>query len=371
MIIKKLLKERIGLFELIVIAIIIGLSIELISNGLNSILDSENWKGILYGAVLLLIGFSYFIFKIIKLKSSKRSFKGFIIFDPKKNNILHIPRYNYSKELSEDISCAFNENKALKKLWNAEPLDSRFKRDKKGNIKSEKPKSFSLIIQATEYFIIKELSMHLSSYFNRNRHDEKKLQEISRKDIPSVLLENQFLELFSKPMEQRDAFVDDTLTPDDSEGTIVASYREGYKFEHFDLVLPKKTKILKPKENELLIETSRLKIKISIDFDGMGEVLPFSFNEYYLNLDNRRDFHEFEIKINVSVNFKLKGYLTRNGWEYFEWVDSFIKVLEKRFSKKIFFKKINWDTMSSAVIVAKNIVKKQLKNKIEEAEVID
>ncbi len=370
MIIKKLLKERINLIELIIIALIIGLSIELLSNGLSSLLDTEKWNGIIYGTSLLFLGISYFIFKIIKLKSTKHSIKGFIIYNSKNNDVIEVPRYRYSRELSEDLKCAFNENPALKKIWNSDPLNNRFKMADNGKMRTSIPKSYNLIYQATEYFVIKELSMHLSAYFNNTNLEKKRLQEFNRKDIPSVLLENQFLELFSKPMEQRDAFVDDTLKSKGSLGKVVASYKHGFKFEQFDLVLPKKSKIHKPKGNEILIETSRFKIKFTIDFQGMGTVLPFSFEEYYLNLNNRRDYSEFEISIHVSVNFKLRSYLSRKGWEYFEWVDSYIRKLDEGFSKKLFFEKINWDTMSSAIIVAKNIVNKEKTGKIQEAEVI-
>lgn len=370
MIIKKLINEKISLFELILIAIIIGLSIELISNGLNGIVDLSKWYGIIFGCILLLIGFSYFVFKIIKLKTSITDIRGFIIYNSKNNNVVDVPRYKYSEELSEDLKCAFNENPALKKIWDAEPFSLRFKRDERGNTIFSKPKSYKLIIEATEYFILKQLSLHLSSYFNNSRHDKKRLQELNRRDIPTVLLDNRFLELFSKPMEQRDAFVADTLKNEKNVGKVVASYRQGYKFEQFDLVLPKNSKVSKPLENELLIETSRLKIKFSIDFQGMGTVLPYSFEKFYLNHKNHREFSELQINIHTTVRFKAKSFLSRKGWEYFEWVDSFNNELIERFSEKRFFEKINWNTMSSAIIIAENMTKLNKEN-IEEVEIID
>ena len=230
MIIKKLINEKISLFELVLIAIIIGLSIELLSNGLSTFFDLEKWNGIFWGGGLLLLGFSYFIFKIIRLKTSNNVFRGFIIHDKKKNRIVNVPRYKYSQELSEDLKCAFNENGALKKIWDSEPFSIQFKKDSNGNNILSKPKSFNLVIEATEYFILKQLSLHLSSYFNNSKHDRKRLQEFSRRDIPAVLLDNRLLELFSKPMEQREAFVSDTLNDKKNLGKVVASYRKGYKF---------------------------------------------------------------------------------------------------------------------------------------------
>ncbi len=171
-------------------------------------------------------------------------------------------------------------------------------------------------------------------------------------------------------MEQRDAFVADTLKNEKNVGKVVASYRQGYKFEQFDLVLPKNSKVSKPLENELLIETSRLKIKFSIDFQGMGTVLPYSFEKFYLNHKNHREFSELQINIHTTVRFKAKSFLSRKGWEYFEWVDSFNNELIERFSEKRFFEKINWNTMSSAIIIAENMTKLNKEN-LEEVEIID
>lgn len=356
MIIKKLINEKINFFELVLIAIIIGLSIELLSNGLSTLFDLTNWNGIIYGCLLLFLGFSYFVYKIIKLKTSLNEFIGFIIYDKKKNCIINVPRYKYLEELNEDLSCAFNENGALKKIWNSEPFSIQFSMHEDRNSLS-KPKSFKLVVEATEYFILKQLSLHLSSYFNNSKHDINRLQEFNRKDIPSVLLENRILELFSRPMEQREVFVTDTLDDKKNTGKVVASYRKGYKFELFNLVLPKNSKISKPSENEILIDTPRLRIKFKIDFQGMGSILPYSFDKYYLNNKNHRDFSVYEINIYSTIKFKLKGLFSRKGWEYFEWVDSFLNELNQRFSKKRFLEKINWDTISSAIIIAENIEK--------------
>ena len=55
----------------------------------------------------------------------------------------------------------------------------------------------------------------------------------------------------------------------------------------------------------------------------------------------------------------VKSFLSRKGWEYFEWVDSFLSELNERFSEKRFLEKINWNTMSSAIIIAENMTKKK------------
>jgi hypothetical protein len=358
MITKKLLQEKKILFELILIVIIIGLSIEFLSNGLTSLFDLDKGNGIFLGSLMLIVGFSYFLFKIIKLKTTSETIDGFIIYDNKKNKIIDVPKYEYANELSDDFNCAFTENPALKKIWDAEPISHRFPKKSNKHAVFTNPKSYKLIYEATEYFILKQLSLHLSAHFNDDKHDKTRLKEFNRKDIPSILLENRFLELFSRPMEERDAFVSDTLSQDEGVGKIVASYRDGVKYELFDLVLPINSKILKPKGNEILIKTSRFKFKFSVNFQGMGSVTPYAFEKYYLNHKNPRDLSGFCIQINTTVNFTLKGYFTRKGWEYFEWIDSFMKELDEDFSEKTFWKRINWNTINSAIIIAENMKKK-------------
>ena len=53
-----------------------------------------------------------------------------------------------------------------------------------------------LILEATEYFLLRMLSTHLTNYFNDEKFKEENLTKLERKDIPQVLLENRFLNLF-------------------------------------------------------------------------------------------------------------------------------------------------------------------------------
>jgi hypothetical protein len=91
------------------------------------------------------------------------------------------------------------------------------------------------------------------------------LSTYGRKDIPSVLLTNTFLELFSRPMAERPAFVGFGT---DNENTVYAIGADGVIFEKFDLTLPKGSAVKRPEKNKIVIETKKVKILMVVRYDG-------------------------------------------------------------------------------------------------------
>lgn len=365
----KFFKERTGLLELIIVAVIIGFSIELIASAYFNILKLSDNSNLLIGFLLLLTASLYFIYRIYTLKKSNFHITGFVTYQKDNKTILPVPEYYFGQEISRNFSAAFKENEAIKKQWDAEPLGNWFGSGK-GKAKLTVPKSHLLLIQQTEYFILKTLSLHLSSHFNNDNFSKENLTTFDRESIPQILFENVFLELFSKPMDQRPAFVDETVSKKDkSPGKIVASYKGGFKFEHFELILPKGSKITRENKNQIRIETPRINLSFKIDFNGFNTNLPIHFEEYYLGIKNFKEVDFYQIDLYCGVEFKLKTFLTSSGWDYFTWVDTFIEALNKKMSKKAFLTEINWATTKTLIKVMKNMTKE--KESIEDAEIVD
>jgi len=199
------------------------------------------------------------------------------------------------------------------------------------------------------------------------------LTTFERKNIPQILFENIFLELFSKPMEQRPAFVDNTLKDKKNKSyeKVIAFYKDGFMFDDFELTLPKGSKIKREKINEIKIETPRIDLTFKIDFRGFNTVLPIDFKQYYLGIDERKEITYYSINIYCDINFKLKTFITSSGWAYYTWIDTFIEELDKGISQKRFLEKINWKTASTMIRVLKNLTRETDKNKVEDAQVID
>ena len=106
------------------------------------------------------------------------------------------------------------------------------------------------------YFLLNKLSIHLNSYFKYPMEKNKNISVIQREHIPSVLLSNRFLELFSKPMKDRAAFIDIEQENEEQEWYILDV--EGGTFQKFSLVLPYKSKVIRTNKNEIEIKTTNL-----------------------------------------------------------------------------------------------------------------
>lgn len=328
--IKEFLNSRRSVIEIFIVAILITLGINLITSASFEIFTFENKDKVFFytGVTIVIISIFYFVLKILWKTSITKEFTGFIIIDKETKMPVECDGYDYSEELRRSFDAGFAENKALEHIWTN---DSTKFTDKN-----------KLIIEATEYFLIDDLSTHLTDYFNTRRLDKKQLIEFSRNDIPDILLSNRFLEMFSKPMEQRASFVKD-LKNDDSPGRVIYSMGEGGTiFKEFDFVLPKGSSVSR-KGNKMLLNTKRFVIEFEIIYDGFGNVLPRGFEKLYLGYMSYEEFSTKEIKVNINVRFKFKSLFSRNGWDYYEWIELFLEKIERNFSEDYFFKTINWN----------------------------
>lgn len=93
--------------------------------------------------------------------------------------------------------------------YGREPLDSRFEVTADPRHLVNKPvRSAELLAEAVEYLVLDKISTHLTDYFNEESFAEQNLKVYRREDVPDILLRNRFLETFSRPTEQRPAFMD-------------------------------------------------------------------------------------------------------------------------------------------------------------------
>lgn len=214
------------------------------------------------------------------------------------------------------------------------------------------------------------------------------MKEYGRGDVPDVLLTNRFLEMFSRPMKDRPAFVDavskgkatptivrkndayDILIGDDAPSTaeggeVVAAYeRSGVKYWKFNLVLPKESTVRRH-DNGVEIETKKLKMSIKILFEGFNTILPCesSFIEHYVETSNLKDIEIYKLNMDIQVLMKWLAMLSRAGWEYYHWVDSFLDKIEVDVSKDAFFNRINWETVAAILQCLKRSQQNETENK--------
>jgi hypothetical protein len=347
-IIEQLLHNRKLVFELIVAAVLLGLSVNLISGAFIE-LKWLSTKVTLIAAVLLLATcVGYFAVGLLKTRTNSHQFSGFIICNPKTNHIVDVPRYDYGRDLHNYLRCAFTENGAMKRMWDKDPIHCGFKEQEGeyGSVTNRKTKAHGLIVEATEYYVLENLSTHLTDYFNGIEADQSKLTTFARNDIPDVLLSNRFLELFSKPMEDRTIFEPEDA--DTSKGRVVMMMGSaGSFYSAFDLTLPTGARVWRNDENAIVISTKRFELTLGVNFDGFNTVIPPQFKTHMLGLDFRTS--DYKIDIDVTVKFSFGSLLLPSGWEYYRWIESFLQTFESEFSERIFFEQIGWESALTVI----------------------
>lgn len=333
-IVQDIISSRKNLIDLIVTAILLAFGINLIAGQLIALTIGNPLVTVLLGIFLIFSSILYFANSLLGERIKSHKFEAFLIYNERKYEIIPVPRYEFSEEIHSYIKSAFGENPALKNIWKKEPDIS-------------KPKSAQLVLEAAQYFLLNKLSTHLIDYFTTEEFKKANLKKYERKDIPEILLSNRFLELFSRPMEERPAFMDDCEYEDDEvpDEIVYASGDKGAIFDRFELVLPQKSSIRKLDNNKIEIETEKLKISIVIQFEGFNTLLPMMFEEYYLGINDSDKYDVYNLDISIHVQMKLMSLFSSVGWEYYQWIESYLDIIEEEVSKDAFFERINWENV--------------------------
>ncbi len=340
----RLLDNRKLLLELIIAAVLLSLSINLISSSILDLKWISPLCAFVLASILAVICTTYFVARLLWFRTHTYTFRGFIIFHSKKNEVADTPRYDYGHDLHNYMQAAFAENAAIKRMWDKEPVDKGFHHDKEtGKVSHRIGKGHQLVIEATEYYILENLSTHLTDYFNRPDFDKQNLHTFARNDIPDVLLSNRFLELFSKPMEERTLFSAEDGAPSHGGEVVMAMGNGGAFYSRFDLTLPKGARIWRSKSNAIVIDTDRFALTIDVDFGGFGTVIPYKYQRHILGLDPH-ECHDFQISVRFTVAFKFASLFLPSGWGYYRWIESFMESFESKFSEDRHFMDIGWES---------------------------
>jgi hypothetical protein len=340
--------ERTNIIELLIIAIIIAFGVNFITDAITNFTKFEPLYELIIGVVLCLVSISYFLIRFIGYRQQTRKINAFFIYDKKKNSIVGVPRYDFGEKIKRYLEYAFNENKAFELAWSKEPLNKLCESNSINDEKQDNLYSKLFIYELIEYYILDNLSDHLRGYFNNDEFSEMRISKFLRNDIPEVLLSNRFLELFSKPMEDRPVFIENIFDDNnDNENITHNSNGSGVMYSRFELILPTKSSIQRPEPHTIEIRTGRIKMLLKIIFEGYGAFLPDSFEELYLGIEkplSYLDVSAVSVSVNIDVEMKFGALFTSKGWEYYYWIDSFLETLNKDLSADEFFSRINWES---------------------------
>lgn len=345
---------------ILIVAVTTGLGVNLLSSGFGIGLDlSARWL-VAFG--LALIGLSICVTTLILRRNLVRdiTYEGVFTIDSLSRRVIPFERYEFSEQMAEHVTAIGTENAAMRNLWTKTPF-----RTPSISPKSTRSESVKMVIESIEYFALRELSAELEEYFNKNSVvDTKQIVTKKTNDIPSVLLDNRFLSLFSRPMQERVAFTvggEETRT-EELDGvrvtrTVVAAWGErGEIYEAFELVLPKGSEVARLDDGAIQITTAHFEMTLTSRFDGFNSVLPQDFEQLYLGLDHR-SVSTYKINIEVRIQFKPWAVLSQDGWEYYRWVDSYLERIKRSFEFESFIKQIDWDR---TLTIAKVLTSREL-----------
>jgi hypothetical protein len=328
--------------ELLVVAVALALAISLIATAAPQLAGFGNEATLVIGCVLFVLCLSYFYARLRPSLAKTCKFRGVLAVD-KSNNPVRIERYGFAEKAQRYVSALGAENKALGQTWARG--GTNFPNQHRMQLNRE------LTHQLIEYFVLNELSLHLSEYFESDRNvDSTLVAHIKRVDIPQILFSNRFLELFSKPLDQRDAFMDGKK-PQDGE-VVFAIGKDGQLFDHFELALPKGTRLSRTPVG-VKLKTRRFVLDINPIYDGFSTNLPSDFENLYMGC-KFDTIDRYLVQLEVKMKFRWWSLMTPTGWDFYEWIDSFVDRIELTFSFEKFTQDIGWQSAHSTAIALQN-----------------
>jgi len=357
-IISSLLKSRRSIVELIIAAVFLALGVNLLATIIANMFETGAACLLWISLALVLTSVALIAHRTFAATRVSSSLEGFFCYDPTTNELVRVPRYTYSEQLSGYFDGLFAENDAPRKLWATDPLSGALKHDKStGTWEDRATAAGQLIIEATEYFVLERLSTHLGGYFNSAEVDKEQLRELTREDVLGLVFKNRFLDTFCRPMEERAAFVDITLTRTSSIGKLRLAVRpSGVRYAEFNLVLPAGAQVSRSSPTSIEIDTPRFSLTIKIGFDAYNTTLPRGFDSLYLEGRSPSNVSAYKVDVTTLVRFKPLSLLSQSGWQYHTWVDSFLSSLEDAFSADEFFRLIDWDRAMTVARVMERIL---------------
>jgi hypothetical protein len=127
-----------------------------------------------------------------------------------------------------------------------------------------------------------------------------------------------------------------------------------YLYHHFRMVLPKGSKVKRLPDHQIEIETKKLKMILSVKFETRMLAFDPLFLYFYMSNKHLLERFAYEIKIDIQVSVKWHSLLTSSGWDYYQWVDSFLSVIEDEVSEKAFMHRIHWEDALTVLLCLEN-----------------
>lgn len=342
---------RKNIIDIAIIAMIISIGANIISDLILDTFEIENFKKGAAGLLFIIFGVSIAFFREIPKIDGSFVIKG-VLPVLKNNELLKIKRYKFSEQMKHNVDALNLEVKSLKKIWEERKFFDI--RNQNGSSTFCITEAGELSVEAIEYYVLKLMSINLGDYFNAMNLDDKLLSSFKRKDIASIFVGNRMLDALSRPMSERDVFFDmDDVKHDDTVCTVFGA--NGIIYNKIDLKLPRGSKIERIAHGKIKFHTKKMSILFEVLPPQFSAFVESEFCSNYMGIKfSDVNFYHCGIKVNVSFN-RLQMLLP-SGWKQYEWLDGFISKLYDSISFEKFKKEIGFDTALTSLIIAENTI---------------
>lgn len=316
--IEQLRKQKNDLVLIILTAIFFALGINLASSGLSGVVGSDNFR-IIFGCILIVASI-YFVIRLFSLDRTKvirvRGAIGLVLKDGKVSK-LGISGYKFNDDFYKYLNSFLNENKAYKNIFVKDGSKDR----EIVPAKSFQPDNLTfhtIVNSVIELVLLKQLDYHLNSYVIHNEIDKNNIKVIKRDQINHDVLKNRVLELVTRDMCEREAFLDgNEIEPN---GNVVYSIgKSGAIYHRIDLELPKGSKLNRNGNGYLEIDNRLFKMTLMPGFEG------FSTNVANELITNREEYiSPLLASFKVQIHIKNVFFVSNDDLALYGWLDSFL-----------------------------------------------
>lgn len=280
-------------------------------------------------------------------------------------------------DLCHTTSSCFKENIAFAKRWKKAFDDNQIFIKEKinntiANIDRQIPNDYTyllhidinpqnnemkdFIIDIVEYEFLNFLSRITTTYYDK--HDDIKLQSISRDKIAPYLQKNKILDLLSKDFRDRANFTDVDINKKDFEYVFsITNKNTGITYERFEMGFPKKTTINRDEKGTLVVKSSFFTLRFKCDFYSSNYNLPFGFAELILR-KSPRDVIAYHIPMKLTIKLKLWQIIAYDFVSKYQWIGSLLTEFSKFFSFDSYLKQISFDQIRTQSYVNANLCNK-------------
>lgn len=371
---KELRNARLKVWEILAIAVILGIGSNLVASSLFQMAASEKYD-LYFGAALIAFPLLWIVYTSFLGRKHRNEIKIHALIDGETGQPIDIPLLFHSKRMCDIINAAFLENKALQHSWM-----EYFKREIRITKREHKPKCLEIrrltkseydssplikdnviVREAVEFLILEDLSEHLIDHFESENIHPKFTQKFTRNDLHQIVLTNSIFRTITEIPQNRESFIGKNIDPNDRISDVLIAADNGAIYSDLTFNLPKNSKVNRGAGFSICIENRQVKLEIRVISNNVHHTLPDLFQSAYLG-DNSNSIIALSAKVEISYRVKFLAAITGRRLAFNNWIESFIENLRRDADFETFTNRINWQQISAQLVVAKHYSNKERTN---------